>query len=94
MEQATSHGGSGMGQEQNQTKEKDWRQLSILSISEDAMEAHLTLWPTAEEEGATEEEIVWDSDGGNPSIVGGKALFRGYLRGKRNAGSPGKGRRV
>ena len=47
-----------MGQEQNQTKEKDWRQLSILSISEDAMEAHLTLWPTAEEEGATEEEIV------------------------------------
>ncbi len=58
MEQATSHGGSGMGQEQNQTKEKDWRQLSILSISEDAMEAHLTLWPTAEEEGATEEEIV------------------------------------
>ena len=46
-----------MGQEQEQAREQEWRQLSILSISEDGMEAYLTLWPTAEEEGVTEADV-------------------------------------
>jgi len=43
-----------MSQEQSKT----WLEKSIVSISEDAMEAHLILWLTAEEEGATVEEVV------------------------------------
>jgi len=35
----------------------DWRSRSIVSISEDAMEAHLMLWPLSEEDHVTLEDI-------------------------------------
>ena len=39
-------------------KDKTWYANSIVSVTEDGMEAHLMLWPSAKEEGATAEEII------------------------------------
>lgn len=38
--------------------EKDWVKNSIISIAEDDMEAYIMLWPSADEEKATAEEII------------------------------------
>lgn len=37
---------------------KTWKAHSIISLAEEDMEAYLMLWPSAEEENATVEEIV------------------------------------
>ena len=52
-------------------KDKTWYANSIVSITEDGMEAHLMLWPSAHEEGATAEELIM--------FIREKGIIRGIL---------------